>query len=283
MININDLKQNLHFLANKSQTGASITPDDFNRQIVFAVYYVIRRILGLPEEYNAQMPLTQMGYEKTQLITDYLNELKIPNKRLKVNSAGMATFPTDYLYIADLYTYYQQSGTNERYDILQNPNIEAIPVKCEVEPIDPCDTNIATPFKPAATLEAQSLMSYKIRSAVEVVTSDVYTSRQQHSVRIPTLEYPIANFAGTGKLECAPQNIGWVYVTYIKRPAKAFWGYTIDPTTLQVTYDPLTSVDIPLPEELTDMVTANMLVRLGYSVRETELQQIATKVNATGS
>jgi len=285
MININTLKQNLHYLANKSQTGASISPQEFNLEIPLAVYFVIRRILGLPEEYNPQIPMTQMGYEKTQLITDYINEIKVSDYVMNVSTLGKCTLPTNYLYIDSLYSYHQQTGTIPQDDILADPDVSMImPYSEPVDGCPPCGDNMpATVPIPNNIGYAQTLKTLKMRTPIEVVDSKTYNSRQQHSIRIPTLEYPIAVFNGLKVLQIAPQNIKKAYLTYIKRPATPVWGYIIDPVTLQVTYDPATSVNIDLPEELTDMVTAAMLTKLGYSVRETELQQIGAKVNATGA
>lgn len=281
MININTLKRNVHYLANKSQTGASISPDEFNLEIPLAVYFVLRRILGLPEEYQPQIPLTQMGYEKTQWITEYVDALKVSNVSLNVTSKGKATLPTDYFYIADLYSYQQQLGTIPSDDVLLDPDVEKIQGYCAEDDCE-CTDGITTPINLNAGVQ-QTLKTLKMRVPVEIVDSNTFTSRQQHSIRIPDLSYPIAAFSGNKSLELCPQNINRVFITYLKRPVTPVWGYTIDPTTLQAVYDPLTSVNIDLPEELTDMVTACMLVKLGYSVRETELQQIGTKINATGS
>jgi len=287
MININTLKQNVHYLANKSQTGASISPQEFNLEIPLALYFVLRRILGLPEEYHLDIPATQMGYEKTQLITDYLDAIKVSDYPMNVSALGKCTLPADYLYTSDLYTYCQQTGTIPADDILLDPDVSRIlpptpePNDCD----DGCGNNNNTVQIPtqAQVSYAQTLKTIKMRTPVEIVDSKTYTSRQQHSIRIPTLEYPIAVFNGVKVLQIAPQNVKKAYLTYIKRPPTPFWAYTIDPTRLQVIYNPLLSVNIDLPEELTDMVTAVMLTKLGYSVRETELQQIGAKVNATGS
>jgi len=278
MININTLKRNVHYLANKSQTGASITPDEFNLEIPLAVYFVIRRILGLPEEYNPQIPYTQMGYEKTQMMTEYVDALKVSDYAMNVSTLGKCTLPTNYLYISDLYSYHQQQGKIPQDDILNDPDVTPIEAWCEEDEFgcgDPCDENVGhTVPIPNNIGYAQTLKTLKMRTPIEVLTSKEYTSRQQHSIRIPTLEYPIATFNGEKILQIAPQNVKKAYITYIKRPETPVWGYTIDIATLQAVYDPLTSVNIDLPEELTDMVTANMLTRLGYSVRESELQQI---------
>lgn len=287
MININILKQHVQYLANKSQTGASISPNEFNLEIPLAVYFVIRRILGLPEEYDPQIPITQMGYEKTQLMTEYVDALKVSDYAMNVSALGKCTLPSNYLYISDLYSYHQQQGTIPQDDILNDPDVTPIEAWCGEDEFgcgDPCDENVGhTVPIPNNIGYTQTLKTLKMRTSIEVLTSKEYTSRQQHSLRVPTLEYPIATFSGEKVLQITPQNIKKAYITYIKRPTTPVWGYTINPTTLEAEYNPATSVNIDLPEELTDMVAANMLTRLGYSVRETELYQIGKTINGTGS
>lgn len=262
MININEVKQYAEFLAKKWQSGAILSPDQFNLVIPNVVRNIVRRYYGLPEQYAPGMPMPAISADETQLVRDYLSALK-PTVTLTVNSNGIATLPPDYIHKSTArYLYSAMSKVSQPVSDSDCDNCDDDSDNATIQgPILPKNETITSP-KPIVFLSDEqfdwSVNSYQ---------------------RLPTKEYPIAKMVAGG-IQFAPSNLGSVEFTYFRYPIKPVWGYTT--ANGFNTYNPTTSTNIELPEICAEEVVFATLQRLGISIREPMLINWADKQRQTG-
>ena len=97
MINVNDLKIFIDFVANKDQSGTSYSIDQLNNIFQAANIDLFKLRYGLPEEYSLGMPLPRQAYEITQKMKDDMRVLKVVSN-LTVTAAGEMILPSDYVH-----------------------------------------------------------------------------------------------------------------------------------------------------------------------------------------
>lgn len=259
MIDINSFKQSFEDLANPAQTGDSFSPDQFNRELPIVLMSAIRRHLGLPEAYSPQMPQPAIAYEKTQMLTDELLEIKktVP---LQVNVAGFANIPDDFYYPSSM-QYLQpllkdsfQKGKQLSYDEC-----------CEQTPIE----------KPSDT--------YSKWKRIDILNDDEWSTMIGSDLRGPDATFPKCRFYDKSQLQFAPKNLFSVNFTYLRLPLTPKWNYTVDPNTLEPVYSVFGSTNIELPLSMQDTLRFMMLQRLGIPMREQELFQYGSILKKEGA
>lgn len=97
MINVNDVKEFVDFVANKEQSGTAYSINQLNILFKAANIDILKQRYGLPEEYTPGMPLPRMSYEVTQKIKDDLRSCKKVT-HLNVDNQGEADLPEDYIH-----------------------------------------------------------------------------------------------------------------------------------------------------------------------------------------
>lgn len=97
MINVNEVKIFIDFIANKEQSGTAYSITQLNNAFQAANIDLFKLRYGLPEDYVPGLPLAKMAYENTQKIKDDLRVFKtlIP---LTVDKNGIMLFPDDYVH-----------------------------------------------------------------------------------------------------------------------------------------------------------------------------------------
>lgn len=117
---------------------------------------------------------------------------------------------------------------------------------------------------------------------IELVTDAELSERLDNTIITPTTEYPVGAWYAAG-WKVFPSIINSVELTYLRLPTTPVWGYTVDPTTDLVTYDPVTSVQVDYPKTLW-VDFAIMCVRyLGINIRDNELYQMVRERQVTGN
>lgn len=107
-MNINSAYKLVDLILNKSQQG-NITPDQFNLAAEVAQMSVINQLLGNEQEYQPGVPIPRYGFGLNQKIQEDLRVItKVPTAL--VFTSGVATYPTDSLYLFDLA---ETTGGNE--------------------------------------------------------------------------------------------------------------------------------------------------------------------------
>lgn len=101
MINVNDIKVFIDFMANKDQSGTSYSIEQLNNLFQSANIDLFRLRYGLPEQYVPGMPLPAQAYEVTQKMKDDLRACKVVSI-LPLNSDGEMILPADYVHKTDI-------------------------------------------------------------------------------------------------------------------------------------------------------------------------------------
>ena len=97
MINVNEIKLFIDFMANKEQSGTAYSIDQLNNLFKTASIDLFKQRYGLPEEYAPGMPLPRMSYEVTQKMKDDLRACK-EVENITVDSAGHMLLPLNYVH-----------------------------------------------------------------------------------------------------------------------------------------------------------------------------------------
>lgn len=267
MININEVKQYTEFLAKKWQSGAIFAPDQFNLVIPNVVRSIVRKYYGIPEQYAPGMPMPAISADETQLVRDYLSTLK-PSIDLAVTSLGTATLPADYIHKSR--AVYKMQVTTKVNQVLVNA--------AQPEEDCGCDDDGSNPTVQGPEPRKNETVT-KIRPVV-FLPDESFDWRMSSVLRAPSKDYPIAKMI-PGGIQFAPQDLGSVEFSYYRYPIKPVWGYTTSGGFS--TYNPLTSVDIELPEICAEEVVFSCLQRMGISIREPMLIQWADRQRQQGT
>lgn len=253
MIGINEIKVYCDVLANKDQTGADFTPDEFNSVTPEAVYEQIRMYFGISK--SPQIPL---AHEKNQEVKDYLAPLL--TEVILPTANGIVQFPSDYLHLSALD--YESFVPVENNDPCKNCG--DCPCSCVKKPKGfkkgknvPCETS------------GDGIKKRLVN--VKVVDTSQWAELFKDEVCYPTLDFPFAKYVGDGRVEVAPQEITKVKLTYLKYPPKPFWNYTVNNGI--ETFNPIGSTDVLLPRILLDEIAQSILERMGMATREVYLQK----------
>lgn len=97
MINVNEIKIFIDFIANKEQSGTAYSTPQLNNAFQAANTDLFKQRYGLPEEYTPGMPLPRMSYEVTQKMKDDLKACK-EVADIPVDSAGHMMLPDNYIH-----------------------------------------------------------------------------------------------------------------------------------------------------------------------------------------
>ena len=259
-INIDKFYQYVNWLAAKDISGGNIPPDMFNIAVPICVNQMVRKYYGIPEQYRPGMPMPQVSYEITQLVTDYMSQLKV-SKVLNVDKSGVAIKPSDYLHKSSVGASWVEVQPYTVGDLLDE---------------DPCTDTV-----PTTVAKAKKSVLDVNWVPVTVVSDNEKYAYLQSSLRKPSKEYPICTFVGEDKIQFYPQNIRSVWFTYLRYPKTAKWNYTIGTDGLPV-YNPTGSVDIELPQMCFDEMAVTVLNRVGISIREGDLSQWANITKNAG-
>lgn len=102
--------------------------------------------------------------------------------------------------------------------------------------------------------------------------------RSSHPVKTPTPEYPICNTFNQ-EIKVLPVSITSVTVSFLKKPTKPVWAYTI--SSGRYVYDDSSSIDFEWNEILHDPIMNRVLGNLGISARDGELLNQSARDKAT--
>jgi hypothetical protein len=264
MLTTENILDYCNFVANKEQSGNTLTPVEFNKVLQVCNLKYFKKKVGLPEEYQPGMPLPRQQFEITQSNSDSLSPFKKfmgqnDTDPLYIDSAGYATLPSDY--------YYHSSCSY----------IEAI-------------------NKPDCTPELKPRI-------VEVVTDAQWDVIMSSPIRPPSKKYPIMNYQ-SGFIRFAPVDLKQVSFIYLRYPTTPCYDYYIDAYggyiylqegqkyTLQTgeqgssgqTSGTVTSLSRELEwNEIGKIDIANLVLQhIGINLREGQLFQYSEKVLKEG-
>lgn len=263
MFSVNQLKIYAETLANKDQTGADFTPDQFNSVLPEEVLKTAETYFGNPKLQPRQPLLT---YEKTQAIKDYIANSPL-NLTKKINvTDGLFTLPADYLHLSSLgYEYYMKEEV---------VCIHCGCLKCSCLP------------QPKGMVKDKKVCRKK-RSKKKLVDITIVNNGQWNQlfndeVVYPTEEYPYGQYYGDNVIEIAPQKIAVVVLRYLRYPKEAKWAYTIPAGTGIAVYDAASSQDIELPRIMLREIACGLLEAMGFHTREYWLERTSQEKIVAG-
>lgn len=106
---VDEIKNFVEYIANKEQSGESLSPMEFNRLLKTSAIDFTRFLYGAIEGYKQGDVSPTISYENTQYITDALRALKVP-LTLAVDVNGFANIPTDYAHVSSIRYSYSKPG-----------------------------------------------------------------------------------------------------------------------------------------------------------------------------
>jgi hypothetical protein len=261
IIRVDQLKRYIEYLAAKDISGGYIPPNDFNDSVAILTNKMVRKYYGLPEQYQPGSPIPAISWEISQLVTDYLSQLK-PTVILPVDKNGIATRPGDYLHKSSIGVSWIK--------VVENTEAQTKSEEC-------CDEG--------ETIQTTKAKLGKTQYDVTWVPVTVVSDNERYAwlgseLRKPTKEYPIAVFEDNDKIQFYPQNIKSVKFTYIRYPKTPKWNYTIVKGI--PVYSATGSQDIELPFDCIDELAVTILDRIGITIREPGLVDWSRYIKTTG-
>lgn len=269
MILVNEVYRYIDFLAKKSQTGGTFTPDEFNLALPFVTNDMFRKYYGVPEEYQVGHPEPHIGADNTQLVRDYLSTFKAIKTEVVTN--GKFPNPSDYVHksSARVVAYVNEKVSEEA--LLQKA--------CTCEHDCECSNDVGTPTlqQGVSTLTKTNRKNYY---PITFMSDEQFNWCLNSTKRFPSIEFPIARMQ-SGYIEIAPPAVGEVELSYYRKPIKPFWNSTS--VNGQTTYNPTGSTNIELPDVCGTEFVLAMLGKLGISIREEQLINWADRTRQKGS
>jgi len=107
---------------------------------------------------------------------------------------------------------------------------------------------------------------------IKILSEDKLSYRLASAIVAPSKEYPVCTFYDSF-VQFYPENLNTVSFTYLRRPNKPEWAYTI--LNGREVYDPSNSVDWEFPDDVHNELVMRVLSYLGIRIREAELTQYA--------
>lgn len=235
-MNIGEIFQFVNFVLNKYQS-ASFSPDEFN-QVLTATYLDPFKIkVGLPEEYqypsrgaNGSSTTGGVARQNYQSSQNITDDLRYFIKTITINRQANSFF---FLYPED---YIRHSASEYDY-VLNNNSCGGAPSVTE--------------------------------QSIEPVTDEQKKFRKNNTIVNPTSEYPIISFEDGGFL-IDPKSVTTFRLTYLRRPVKPVFGYTLDAAGNAI-YNPATSVQLDYPEIMHNDYCAMIGKYIGINIRDEEV------------
>lgn len=134
---IDEIYQWVNLELNKSQTGGTLSPEEFNLAAKFANQQYFKIKYSLPEEYQVGNPIPRQAWSLTQENIDALSPfLKARGGRdyppLRVDKDGRATIPSDYV------NYSSIRYGNKQVEVVSN---DVLGGRLSSSIVQPTDTN----------------------------------------------------------------------------------------------------------------------------------------------
>lgn len=274
IIQVDDLYLSVNDFANKHQTGAFVSPDEFNRMMADEVYSFVRKCYGLEDQYSPGMPAPKISYELTQLVVDYLEKLKVAEYPMAIDAAGKGTIPPDYLHkAAARYQYFKKGDPADAKEHV-----------CNGDCADDCQLKT----KQGNYNDSVTPVYQPVDRPVKFVTEEAYEFALCSVNRAATKEYPVGVFRD-GHVQFAPKDLKKVLFTYLRYPKKPLFTYNLvddNPVFARTgaTY-PIGNtgaVDIELPLICSKQIAAMIAQRMGFFTRDMPLIQVTETVKTKG-
>lgn len=109
-MDLQELLNKVNYISNKSQSGYTLTPVEYNEILPIVNVKVFNKLYGLMSDYRINLPQSEIAYEKSKAVTDSLQKFKTPTDVTLVNSKW--TLPTDYMHLSSIRYNYIDNSVN---------------------------------------------------------------------------------------------------------------------------------------------------------------------------
>jgi len=123
-MNLQALLDYILYTANKAQVGGTVVPEEYNMLLNSCNIILLKKKVGLPEEYQPGAPFARQQFESGQSNTDSLSTFKVfmgeaGTSPLTIDSNGYANIPSDYFYHSALSYLYVPTGCDPVPEVRQ--------------------------------------------------------------------------------------------------------------------------------------------------------------------
>ncbi len=236
------------------QQGGQIRPvQDF-------IYWLNAVSMDMFRDYTASAELTQLNADT---LAPFLQVVNIQVQQFAGNRFGFIPNPADYQAFSDM-RILRPKGTDT---CVMDKNAPLITDKGKcLQVVDPDYALMAKQFAGTNLVE----------TPVNLVDSQRWGSCLEHFTKGPTFDKPKSTQVNSG-FYIAPAGLSIVVLAYYKRPTQYVFGYTIDPTTDTIIYDPATSTQSEWSDGLTNEFLTRLRKKYGVHVGDEKQYQFAEK------
>ncbi len=246
MANINDFRNFILFVIKKSQSGGNPTPSQFNLAVERAYMEFIMRRYGNQAEYVPGRPIPRVAWQQSQKISDDLRFL-LTRRDIPVPNTGKMLIPDG-------------SGNDLNGDTL-----------------DKYLHHSSLRFNFTDTV-AGEIRSREVK--IDVLTDAEFSNATESTIVNGTRRFPVCAYYDTF-IQFEPKDLQKVIFTYLRIPVTPIWAFTLDANDRPV-YDPVNSVDIEAPDQVTNEIAFNTLAFMGISIRDQFIYQASKQFVAEG-
>lgn len=254
MINIDEFRQFVLFVMNKSGNGEIPTPEEFNRVVNQSIAEWTAKKIGNPQLYQPGRPIPPQSIDVTMRLLEDLRHLKesqeffiASNSEAQAGNYGRVILP---------------NGSN----FLQ-PDGNFLPAYLFFIRLD------AEFIKDASAVGDRELRPVVIKTANQV------SYRRISKIAPPTKKYPIGEFYDT-YIQVYPVNVQKVMLTYLREPLTAVWAYTI--VNNRPVYNAAGSTDIDVPYLNKNDLAMIYLKYQGINLSDMQLTAFADQMEKSG-
>jgi len=242
VINVNTFRDSVLAIANKDNAGFKPNANEFNAMLDDALRATYNWLFGSASVYQQGRPVAPVSTEKTRFVAEA--ERYLQERRIVVAQNNRVPVPDG--------STFDQDG--------------------QIMPAFRHLIKMYSFYIPAGTTTAQ-------RYEIDVVPTRDIARKLDSEINAPTQKYPIAELSGN-YWQVYPQTTH-VEIVYQRRPLTPKWGYTINLNVearfRREIYDPATSVDIDLPDELANHMRDKVLHLMGIRERDPFIVQVVPK------
>ena len=246
MININEFREFVLFVMNKSGNGETPTPAEFNRVTDQALAEWTSIKIGNPKAYQPGRPIAPESIEITERVIEDLRHLKEDRSFFIDPATGRVSLPDGVLTDSDgdtapLWMYF---------------------IRLDFEYVNTSSNSVLTARRPVSM--KNSNQSSKARNSL---------------IAPPTKKYPIAEQM-SDYIQVDPYNIRKIFLTYLRQPLTPLWAFTT--VNNRPVYDSANSTDIDVPYLNKNDIAMIYLKYQGIHLNDTELANFATQMQQIG-
>lgn len=275
-IDINELWNYTQYLANKEQTGAQVSPSQFNISIPVLTNKLCGIYYGNEKEYRPGFPVPAIAFESAQLVKDFISlylkaEVLLPQNPV----GGYVTPPADQLHFsAASYKYYVQ-GEDPCDDDFNECTCGSFPCRCD----DRCDAPELVNQVGKKRKPVKKALEFII--PVDTVNDEEWNRLMSHSIRRPDRDNIIGRFL-ENRFQVAPFTLGNITYTYLRYPKRPKWNYDENLNPGTATFVLAGSQNVDLPNALLGELAWLFLDRLGFNIQDQLMVNLAERKIKSG-